>query len=251
MTKKAAPKAEETKPQRRGMFDRFAALDHGGGDLVNFELALGSNKCRVLTTPIMVRKHWDLPASADAKGAVPCRKFISEEMMDDYAKAVEEDREEEFLDALPHCEYCEWAKEHPGFYTLKEHWVFVLVQDGIVKVGDVYQPSILRALNSFEKDEDWVDSMPNGLLSDIEINIKKESTGPKAQNVKYSVTGVPKTEPLAPEELAAYMKQAPDLIALKTPPSPDTDEGREKWAELLKKAGKPKEGEKPKGFGNN
>lgn len=244
MAKAAAKKDEaEQKPARKGMFAKFAKVDEavGGGDLNNFEVNLGSNKCRVISDPILIRKHWDLPASSELV-VVPCAKVVDPEK---YAEAAENGELDEYLDTLADCPYCELAKAHPGFYVVKDHWVFNVVQDGLVKVAEFTQRSILRAIAKFEEDEEWAPLMPNGLV-DIEINITKEQTGPKPQNVKYSVGGVPTSKPLSDEQLENYRNQAIDLMALKAPPDPSTDEGKAKWAEYLSQAGTPKEGEKSK-----
>lgn len=49
MAKKAPEPPKEEAPKRRGMFARFADLDHGGGgDLVNFTPVIGANRIRVI-----------------------------------------------------------------------------------------------------------------------------------------------------------------------------------------------------------
>lgn len=250
------PKEETPKPERKGLFSKFAAVDDAtGSDLLNFDLAMGDNKCRVIDAPILVRKHWDLPSSSDLKGAVPCAKWIEDPT--EYAAAAEAgvDELQNYLDSLADCPYCELHAQYPDFYKVKDHWVFNVVQDGQPKIAEFYQASILREINKFENDEDWTEMMPNGLW-DLEIKITKTQTGPKPQNVKYAVSGVPTSKPLSDEQLAAYREKAVDLVKLKSPPDSTTDEGKAKWAELLSKAKAPKcdaEGnpvEKPKGFGN-
>lgn len=231
------------KPAVGGKFAKFAAIDDAtaGSDLINFVLALGSNKCRIITDPIMIRKHWDLPQSSNKKGAVPCAKHVTD--YDAYAADPEE-----YLISLGKCPYCDFHAQDPKFYGVKEHWVFNVVQDGEVKVAEFYQGSILRAISEFENDPDWIKVMKGGGIETLEINIKKESTGPKPQNVKYSVSGVPGSEPLHPDQMEEYRSVMMDIVALKIPPAMNTPEGKEYWDALLAECGAPKLGEKPKGF---
>lgn len=230
-----AETSQTAKPQaRRGLFAKFKEVDEVTGksfDINNLEIQLGSNKMRVLTAPILVLKHWDLPESAELK-SVPCAKFVED--LDKYAEDPEA-----YLASLPPCPYCEIAAKYPGFYTLKQHWVFNVVQDGVIKIAEFFQRSVLNALNSFECDEDWQKLMPRGLI-DLEINIKKEQTGPKAQNVKYSVGGIPGSGPLDPAQEAKYLSEMPDLVTLKRPPSMEDADGKAKWDEYLSKNKAPK-----------
>lgn len=237
MTKKD-PKAPVAQPERKGLFDMFGEVDDAtrGGDINNLELNIGDNKFRILQAPMLIRKHWDLPASSELV-AVPCRKHITD--LAEYASDPQG-----YLDGLAKCEYCEWAEKHPGFYVVKDHWIFNVVQDGVVKIAEFTQKSILRAIARFEKDVDWLPLMPNG-LHDLEINVKKVQTGKEAQNIKYEVGGVPTSRPLSDEQLEEYRSQAVDLMKLKAPPGTD-DDGNAKWKEYLQKAGEPKEGEKSK-----
>ncbi len=199
------------------------------------------NLCRIITDPVMFRKHWDLPQSSNRKGAVPCAKVVTD--YDAYAEDPEG-----YLESLAKCPYCDFHAEHPAFYTPKEHWCFNVVQEGEVKVAEFYQASILSAISEFENDPDWIKLMKGQGIESLEINIKKEQTGPKPQNVKYSVSGIPGSEPLHPDQLAEYREKMMDLVSLKSPPDTSTDEGRAAWAMLLAEAGEPKAGEKPKGF---
>lgn len=235
---KEKPAAPEAAPQRRGMFASVATVVEatGLGDINNLEIGLGDNKFRVISEPILIRKHWDLPSSAKGT-AIPCAKFITD--LNAYAADPEG-----YLASLADCPYCKLAAEHPGYYGVKDHWIFNVVQDGVVKIAEFSQRSIIKQLMNFENDKDWVELMPNGLV-DIELNLKKESTGPKPQNIKYTLGGVPTSKQLSPEQLNEYRGQMVDLVKLKAPPSLD-GEGKAKWDEWLADAGVPKEGDKPK-----
>jgi hypothetical protein len=251
MAKETKATTPAVKPEaRQSLFSMFAEVDiaTGGGDINNLEIKEGDNKFRILNRPILVRKHWDLPISSDLV-VVPCRKAITD--LRAYST-----NPTEYLANAGKCEFCEYAEKHPGFYPIREHWIFNVAQnektvvDGkdvltpVVKIADIAQRSILRAITKFEEDPDWLPLMPNG-LQDIEINVKKVKTGPKATNIKYEVGGVPTSKPLAPEELERLRELARDLDVLKAPPAFD-EKGDERWAEYMEKAKEPQEGEKSK-----
>ena len=200
------PTPESNEEDAGGMFAMFSEVDEatGGGDINNLELKVGDNCFRVLQRPMLIRKHWDCPSSSEAT-AIPCRKRITD--LKAYAKDPKG-----YLEAAEKCEYCEWAEEHPGFYTVKDHWIFNVVQteestvDGkkvekpIVKIAEFTQKSILREIAKFENNEKWKPLMPNG-IQDIEIIVTKEQKpGGGKQNVKYSVGGNPTSRPLPPEQ---------------------------------------------------
>lgn len=244
--KKDPTPAAETAP-RRGFFAVFAEVDEvtGSGDLDNLELKDGANKFRVLGEPMLIRKHWDLPASSELT-VLPCRKFISD--IPAYLKDPEG-----YLASLGPCEGCEMEAEYgnavlgkdKGFYNVKDHWVFNVAQDGKPKVAEFHQKSILRGISNFENDPEWLPLMPNG-LQDREIIVTKGLGANK--KVTYTVGGSPTSGPLDAEELDKLRKKAVDIAVLKMPPAFD-DDGDTKWAELMLKAKPPKEGEKPKKAG--
>lgn len=222
-----------------------------GPDLNNLELALGDNKVRILGEPILVGKHWDLPESSELT-TVPCAKVVTD------LEAYAEDPEGH-LETLDYCPYCELEKTHggkDGFYNRRDSWVFnVGHNEGekhksgpfenlpvyTVKVAEFSQKSIINGIADFEAKEDWQELMPNG-IEDLELiitKVEKKGKGGKAKT-EYSVGAVPTSKPLPPEYLKQLRDKSIDLAALKRPPD---EEGYEA---LLKKAGEPEDGEKPK-----
>ena len=243
MTKKKNEETQEA-PKRKGLFAVYEKVEEvTGNDLDSVKLVAGGNKLRVISAPVLVRKHWDLPESSELS-MVPCAKFIS-----DFDAYIEDP--EAYLASLPHCPFCELEAEYgspkkdEGFFNVSESWVMNVVQDGKVKIWEVSQKSILKALARFENDEEWAPLMPNGLI-DREIIVTK--TEVKNGPTKYEVGGHPTNGPLDADTLAKFQKKAFDLVALKSPPDPETEDGAAKWEEWTRKAPAPKKGEKAKSF---
>lgn len=240
---------------KKSMFAAFAALDTSGGDLINFEIQMGNNIVRILPgEPFLVLKHWDHPQSGGMVAA-PCRRNVPQDLYFEMAAAQDAGPEayEAFMSQFGKCELCEYADKHSGFYTVKKAYVFFVVQDGVVKMWEVSQPSILKQIMALPEDSVWGKRFKNPKtgeedLTRTEIVIKKESTGPKPQNIKYTVMGNPDSEQLEQEVIDEYVKSAPDVVAIKTPPLFDV-KGNEKWAEIMAKCPEPKDGEKPKSPG--
>jgi hypothetical protein len=256
----AAEVAEEAAPpKRRGTFAVYAAVAEvtGNTSLENLELKPGPNKFRIIDSPYLFRKHWDLPASSELS-CVPCRKLITD--IEAYLEAAKADQLEAYLDTLGVCEYCELEKEYgfaelgkdKSFYNCKDHWCFNAVQTSMAgtppevvyhqKVAEFHQASILNGIRNFEIDPEWTPSMPNG-LEDREIIITRAIGANK--RITYSIGGSPSSGPLDADTLKLLRKRMIDIPTLKNPPAFDAD-GDVKWAVLLAKAGEPKDGEKPK-----
>lgn len=257
MTKKkdeAVTSAEAATPVRKGMFARFKAVDEAtrAPDIENFKLAEGDNLVRIIRGPVMVRKHWNLPANAGKKVINCLRQIITDEQMEAYAEAAgskDPKKLEAFWADFPECPFCAMAAQYPGFYTLEVSYAHNVVVEGKPMVWDISQNTIMRELAKFEDTDTnkvWKKFMPNGLLSDMELVVKKEKTGPQPQNVKYTIGGNPESEPLTDDMLKTYLDQSVDLIALRKVPDLSTEDGKAKVAELIALAGKPAEGEKPR-----
>lgn len=271
--KKTEPEAPvvTAPPTRKRLFETFAKVHEvtGSSDLENLQLEEGDNRIRILGEPVLIRKHWDLPESSELT-VVPCAKFI-----EDYGAYCEDPAG--YLESLPECPYCDLAEVHPGFYKVKDSWVFNVeqrdesasdktrkrltdelgrapsfaeliaeeVKKGVCvpKVAEFHQVTILKAIAKFEENPLWLEFMPNG-ISDMEIVITKEV--PKKGPTKYAVGGVPTSKPLPADVYESLLSKAMDIRALKMPPDASTDEGMAKWKELLSKANAPAKGESPK-----
>lgn len=237
--KTPAPATPEAPVKRKSLFEQFKVVDTGGGDIVNLELAPGKNKFRLLPVqPKLARRHFDTPESA-AKKAVPCRHVITDEMSEAYAAAKKAGPAAvvEYLESQGTiCEYCQWNLAQPDMYTVKESYTFLVEQDGIVKVAEFGQHSILRGMAKIEEDEEYIE-ISGGQVHNLHLVIEKEEKGGKTA---YTVGASPKVVPLEEAELKRLLDSAPDLEKLRARPND------EKWAQHLAECGAPKEGEKPK-----
>lgn len=261
-TAAAAEAVTAKKKTHFGVAKKIAEATSKGTDIENFKPQDGSNYVRILTAPIPVRKHWDTPESAEAL-TVPCRKWIVDQ------EAFAEDPQG-YLDTLEHCEYCAMEAEiggKGGFYNASiSHVVKVLVggangdpkdpekipgAGGEVQIWEIGQSTIVNRLEAFELEPDYEDMLGEcGVIGTL-INVKKDPDA--AGSAMYSVGPVPKSIPLTQEQVDKWLEgHEVDLVQLKKPPSvfkedgeTPNPEGIDKWAEILKKCGEPKDGEKP------
>lgn len=241
---------DETPKVKKSLFATFTEVDKavGPGDLVNLEMEEGKNKFRIINDgpPMMIRKHWNLPQTAEAT-AVTCLKAIPAEDI----PAFTADPEKYLAEHPVHCPWCDyeadWGRDadrwegdgkDKSMYDVRYHHVFSVVQDGVVKVAEFNQRSILKGLAALEEDDDWAELMGDNGICDLEVIVTMKIEN---KRTSYQVGASPSSKPLSDEELTEYRKQALDLARIKAPP---TDE--DKIKELMKKAPEPKEGDKPK-----
>lgn len=244
MTKKATETPEATAPKSMfAVYEDVAKIVNTGVD--RLELEDGATKFRVLEAPHLQFKHWALPESSELT-VVPCAKFIPQK---DLGKFLADP--DAYLETLPACPYCELEEEFgnkalgkdKGFYNRRAHWTLNVAQAGKVKLAEFGQVSIMNGIMAMEKNPEWTPLFGDYGISDIELVVTKEI---KNKKTNYAVGGSPLSKKLTKEEYEKFMSKLFDIPSLITPPDITTEEGREAFDDLLKKAGQPKKNERPK-----
>jgi len=157
-----------------------------------------------------------------------------------------------YMDSLPECQLCKWEAEFgdkamgkdKGFYNSTSGYVVNALQDGKIKIWEINQRSVLKGLSDFEKNEEYADLMPNGLIDRAVIVEKKEEKGKTSYSIGIGMK--PEDGILSDEDKARYLAECFTPDQLLNTPDITTDEGKEFFEEGWNKAGPPKKGDKPK-----